>query len=102
MRIEALQADITQQSSHLTALRENPSMMLSTADIKAVDGEFEKVRKVWITRRKAGKEMGQIVLDASGESKEWLVDEMGIEEDTDELLKLLQPQVRPKAVKRKA
>ena len=83
--------------THLKTLRENPSMMLSKADCISIDSSFERIRKIWLARRKAGEEICSIVLDAhqigKAGAREWLEETQGIEFDSERLDQLKKPAV---------
>jgi hypothetical protein len=70
-------------------------MLLSKTDIQSIDASFLKVKKIWITRRKAGLEACNTILEAKEipkpEQKEFLEEELGIEYDSEHLEALLKP-----------
>ena len=106
-QISAASATLASTSAHLASLRSDPSMLLSKADITAIDSSYASVRKIWLERRKMGIELGEMVTEPLGLSKqaarEWLVEEQGIEFDGEALDALAKPQmVVRKPVKRKA
>lgn len=88
-------SQLESQSAHLTSLKSDPSMLLSKADITAIDASFATIKKIWITRRKAGLEACNVIVDAKGltksEQKEFLEEEIGIENDSARLEELLKP-----------
>lgn len=106
-RISAASATLTFTSAHLASLRSDPSMLLSKTDINAIDSSYASVRKIWLERRKMGIEIGEMVTEPLGLSKqaarEWLVEEQGIEYDWEALDALAKQQIMVrKPVKRKA
>ena len=107
-RISDASATLASTSAHLASLRSDPFMLLSKAGITAIDSSYASVRKVWLERRKMGIEIGEMVTEPLGLSKqaarEWLVEEQGIEFDGEALDALAKPQliVRKPVVKRKA
>jgi hypothetical protein len=80
-------------------------MLLSKADITAIDNTYASVRKTWLIYRKAGLEACEMVTEPLGVNKdsarEWLIEEQGIEFDDEALDKLAKPQFA-KPMKRKA
>ena len=80
-------------------------MLLSKADITAIDSSYASVKKTWLTYRKAGLEACDMLTEPLGLSKEaakeWLIEEQGIEFD-DEKLDLIARPVFAKPMKRKS
>lgn len=100
-------AQLESQTAHLTSLKSNPEMLLSKADVLAIDTSYNNVKKIWIARRKAGHTGLAMLADAKGlgkmEQKEFFEDELGIEFDSPELEELLKtPSTTSVLGKRKA
>jgi hypothetical protein len=98
---------VEKQTAHLASLNENPSMMMSTDEIALINANYDKIRKIWLSRRKTGEEAAAMLYDgnpavAKGQEREWLEEEFGFEFDGERLDEIKKgPAVKP-GLKRKS
>lgn len=103
-----MSSQIAAKTEHLVTLRDNPSVMLNKSDIATIDLSFASTRKIWLVRRKAGKEMQDMLTDGADKkgaaAREWLEEDVGIEFDGTDMEEMAKPSygLPPKGTKRKS